>query len=69
VLPYQAPLVDRVTDPRVDSQIHVVDDGDGICGDCLWCEENVDNDCNVPGDPKCAWCGHCLGNHAQEDTA
>jgi hypothetical protein len=46
---------------------HVIDDGDGVCGDCLWCDENTDSDCIVATDPKCAWCGHCLGNHASPD--
>jgi hypothetical protein len=47
-------------------QQHVIDDGDGVCGDCLWCQENVESDCIVPDDSKCAWCGHCLGNHADK---
>lgn len=43
---------------------HEVDDDDGVCGNCLWCQENVESDCIVPSHPKCAWCGHCLGNHS-----
>jgi len=49
--------------------LHEVDDGDGVCGDCLWCQENVESDCIVASDPKCAWCGHCLGNHAERIAA
>ena len=53
----------------VPDHYHIVDAGDGVCGDCLWCEENVEDDCNVPDDPKCAWCGHCLGNHSEPDES
>jgi hypothetical protein len=45
---------------------HVIDAGDGVCGDCLWCDENIESDCIVPDDAKCAWCGHCLGNHGTD---
>jgi hypothetical protein len=48
---------------------HGVDGGDGVCADCLWCEENFERDCTVPTDPKCAWCGHCLGNHVDTTEA
>jgi hypothetical protein len=44
-------------------QGHTVDDGDGVCGDCQWCQENTGGDCIVLSDPKCAWCGHCAVNH------
>jgi len=55
----------QATLSKQQARAHTVDDGDGVCGDCLWCEENTGADCNVPADPKCAWCGHCLGNHSE----
>jgi hypothetical protein len=45
---------------------HFVEDGDGVCGDCFWCQENTELNCIVPSDPKCHWCDHCLGNHDDE---
>jgi len=39
------------------------------CDDCLWCEQDPDRDCINPDDEKCQWCGHCLGNHAEDDPA
>ena len=39
---------------------HQIEDGDGVCGDCAACQENIEPDTVDCGD-LCAWCGHCLG--------
>ena len=42
---------------------HTIEDGDGVCGDCPFCDENLEDACIVTERFKCAWCGHCTRNH------
>lgn len=53
----------------VAASAHLVDDGDGVCGDCAWCQENDETECIAPNHPKCAWCGHCVGRWASHPVS